>query len=243
MTQKGNNQIWQQNMIYQVVVIVKWISQEAKLCLPVIRGSGIIARTQEPHPAKTCMPMGTISANETQNFCTEHGSLTASHEKKQFWISIQSLKLFLRKLIHYCNIMWVGIFVECSNTVCQKCLFIEMKRSFRQFSNTWWLSLGLLLLHPIIYKNRNNLFQYWMPVNEKNNCDTWSSSRNWKSYRNISWSLEATRFRFKLFKSPWNLTGTSAAHFQDASQISERYNHYNTQSCGFKTLAIRGLTA
>ena len=28
--------------------------------------------------------------------------------------------------------------------------------------------------------------------------------------RKISWSLEAARFRFKLFKSLWNLTGTSA---------------------------------
>ena len=32
-----------------------------------------------------------------------------------------------------------------------------------------------------------------------------------KSYRKISWSLEAARFRFKLFQSLWNLAGTSAA--------------------------------
>ena len=31
------------------------------------------------------------------------------------------------------------------------------------------------------------------------------------SYRKILWSLEALRFGFKLFKSFWNLTGTSAA--------------------------------
>ena len=31
------------------------------------------------------------------------------------------------------------------------------------------------------------------------------------SYRKISWSLEAARFRFKLFQSLWNLAGTSAA--------------------------------
>ena len=31
------------------------------------------------------------------------------------------------------------------------------------------------------------------------------------SYRNISWSLEAARFGFKLFQSLWNLAGTSAA--------------------------------
>ena len=31
------------------------------------------------------------------------------------------------------------------------------------------------------------------------------------SYRKISWSLEAARFGFKLFQSPWNWAGTSAA--------------------------------
>ena len=31
------------------------------------------------------------------------------------------------------------------------------------------------------------------------------------SYRKISWSLEAVRFRFKLLQSLWNLAGTSAA--------------------------------
>ena len=33
----------------------------------------------------------------------------------------------------------------------------------------------------------------------------------WTSYRKISRSLEAARFRFKLFQSPWHLAGTSAA--------------------------------
>ena len=31
------------------------------------------------------------------------------------------------------------------------------------------------------------------------------------SYRKISWSLEATRFVFRIVRSLWNLTGTSAA--------------------------------
>ena len=31
------------------------------------------------------------------------------------------------------------------------------------------------------------------------------------SYRKISWSLEATRFVFRVVRSLWNLTGTSAA--------------------------------
>ena len=37
------------------------------------------------------------------------------------------------------------------------------------------------------------------------------SLSGWTSYRKISWSLEATRFGFRLFQSLWNLTGTSAA--------------------------------
>ena len=55
------------------------------------------------------------------------------------------------------------------------------------------------------------------------------------SYRKISWSPEATKFRFRLFQSHWNLTGTSC-------QISERYDHYSIQSRGFETsrdLAVR----
>ena len=38
------------------------------------------------------------------------------------------------------------------------------------------------------------------------------------SYRKISWSFEAARFRFKLFQSLWNLTGTSAAALQRCLQ-------------------------
>ena len=60
------------------------------------------------------------------------------------------------------------------------------------------------------------------------------------SYRKISWSLEAARFGFGLFRLLWNLTGISAA-----CKISERYDHYNTQSRGFETSrdwAVRRLT-
>ena len=66
------------------------------------------------------------------------------------------------------------------------------------------------------------------------------------SYHKISRSLEAARFGFKLVLSLWNLAGTSAAPLRDACQISERYDHYNTQSRGFETsrdLAVRRLTA
>ena len=59
------------------------------------------------------------------------------------------------------------------------------------------------------------------------------------SYRKISWSLVARRFRFRLFQSFWNLTGTSATGLP-------RYNHYNTQSRGFENsrdLTVRPFTA
>ena len=44
------------------------------------------------------------------------------------------------------------------------------------------------------------------------NTQAWSSDSlsGRTSYRNISWSLEATRFVFRLFQSLWNLTSTSA---------------------------------
>ena len=50
--------------------------------------------------------------------------------------------------------------------------------------------------------------------------------------------LEAARFGFNLFRSLWSLTGTSTAPrcCRDACQISERYDHYNTQYRGFETL-------
>ena len=37
------------------------------------------------------------------------------------------------------------------------------------------------------------------------------SLSGWKFYRKILWSLEATRFGFRLLQSLWNLTGNSAA--------------------------------
>ena len=59
------------------------------------------------------------------------------------------------------------------------------------------------------------------------------------SYRNISWSLEATRLGFRL-QSLWHLTGISAA------AIVERHYPYNIKSRGFKAsrgLAVRLRTA
>ena len=59
------------------------------------------------------------------------------------------------------------------------------------------------------------------------------------SYRKISWCLEAARLGLKIFQLLWGLTGTSAA-----GQISERFGHYNIQSCSFETsrdLAVRRL--
>ena len=50
------------------------------------------------------------------------------------------------------------------------------------------------------------------------------------SCRQISISLEATRFGFRLFLSLWNLRCTLAA-----CQISEPYHHYNILSRGFET--------
>ena len=54
-------------------------------------------------------------------------------------------------------------------------------------------------------------------------------------YRKMSWSLEAERLWFRLFQSPWNLTGTSADCCRDVCHISERYDHYNIQSRGIET--------
>ena len=75
---------------------------------------------------------------------------------------------------------------------------------------------------------------------------TWWLLRGQTSYRKISWSIEATRFGFRLFQPLWNLTGTSAAAGRDACQISERYDHFDKQSSGFEILldlAVRHLTA
>ena len=49
-----------------------------------------------------------------------------------------------------------------------------------------------------------------VPGRALTNQGLYSLSRK-TSYRKISWSLEAARFRFKLFQSLWNLAGTSAA--------------------------------
>ena len=54
------------------------------------------------------------------------------------------------------------------------------------------------------------------------------------SYRKISRSLGAARFRFKPFQSLWNLTHRRH-RYRDACQIPERYDHYNIQSHGFET--------
>ena len=66
------------------------------------------------------------------------------------------------------------------------------------------------------------------------------------SYRKISWSLEATRFGFRLFQSLWNLTAPRQQCCRDACQISKRYDNCNIKSRGFETsrdLAVRHLTA
>ena len=55
------------------------------------------------------------------------------------------------------------------------------------------------------------------------------------SYRKISWSLEAMRFRFRLYShseiwhAPWQQC------CRDAYQILEWYDNYNIQSCGLET--------
>ena len=59
------------------------------------------------------------------------------------------------------------------------------------------------------------------------------------SYRMISWSLEVARFVFRIVRSLWNLTGTSAAVLpmcRCACQISKRYDNLKDQSRGFETL-------
>ena len=55
------------------------------------------------------------------------------------------------------------------------------------------------------------------------------------SYRMISWSLEATRFRFRIFQSIGNLTGILAATLPSCLSNFKRYNHYDVHSRGFKT--------
>ena len=58
------------------------------------------------------------------------------------------------------------------------------------------------------------------------------------SYRKISQNLEAVRFLFRIVRSLWNLTGTSAA-------LSKRCDNLNYQSRGYETsrdLTIRRLS-
>ena len=47
------------------------------------------------------------------------------------------------------------------------------------------------------------------------------------SYHVMSWSLEAARFRFKLFQSLWNWQGPRQQRWHDTSQISARCDHCN----------------
>ena len=49
------------------------------------------------------------------------------------------------------------------------------------------------------------------------------------SYRKISWSLEAVRFRFRSFNRSDNWQTPREQFCRDPCQISERYDHYNTQ--------------
>ena len=55
------------------------------------------------------------------------------------------------------------------------------------------------------------------------------------SYRKISRSLEAARFWFRLLKSFWNLTDTSAARLPKCLSNFRWYDHYNIQSRDFET--------
>ena len=59
--------------------------------------------------------------------------------------------------------------------------------------------------------------------------------------RKISWGLEATRFRFRIFQSLWNLKGTSAELLSNFKAIQSLW----IQARNFKTswyLAVRHLT-
>ena len=80
-------------------------------------------------------------------------------------------------------------------------------------------------------------FSYW------NNHRAFISRQT--SYHKILWSLEATRFGFRIFQSFLYLT-PEQQHCWDACQILQQCTHYNIQSCGFKTsrdLAVRRHTA
>ena len=66
------------------------------------------------------------------------------------------------------------------------------------------------------------------------------------SYRQISWSLEATRLGVIIIALLWNLTGSSAAALPRGLSILERLKKAKHESCDFETsqdLAVRRLTA
>ena len=55
------------------------------------------------------------------------------------------------------------------------------------------------------------------------------------SFRKISWSLEAARFVFRILRSLWNLTGTSAGLLPMCLTISKRHDNLRYLSRGFET--------
>ena len=65
------------------------------------------------------------------------------------------------------------------------------------------------------------------------------------SYCKILWSLEAAKFRFRLFQPLCNLIGISTAGLASCLANLERYDHSSIQSCSFKTpqdLTVRRLS-
>ena len=115
--------------------------------------------------------------------------------------------------------------------------------SLRKFKTIWQQSskLSEKRFHKILVWDA-----FWMDIHCCKSSHGLYSLSGKTSYRKISWSIEAARFRFRIFQSLWNLTGTLAAALRDACQISERYAHNNIQSRGFqisRDLAVRRLTA
>ena len=146
-------------------------------------------------------------------------------------------------------------FLLTNGQYCGKCLHDVMDDGLR-----WWWKLIILFRKSLVIFWRSGELHNLKPnsytprdlllVNAKMRHWTapsliqpglYSLSRR-TSYHKISRSLEAAKFGFKLVQSLWNLTGISTALLQ----ISERYDHYIIQSCGFETsrdLAVRRLTA
>ena len=54
------------------------------------------------------------------------------------------------------------------------------------------------------------------------------------SYHKFPWSLEATRFVFRIVQSPWNVTGTQQQCCWGTCQISELCDNLNYQFCCFE---------